>query len=263
MHPATPTRRRLAAALVCAAVLVQLPACGRAQSQPNDGGAGRIVQVLAAASLEDLLTGLAPVYERENPGVHLQLSFAGTQTLARQIDAGAQVDLFIAADPKALIDITIAPKSRRDWMDNRLVMVAPADSKLTFDQILHADGPVAIGMESSPIGDYTRLALRKLDVWDTLRPRAVQLTHVRAVLEQVAGGSAVAGIVYSTDAATMPDRLRVVRDLPLPDGVEVVYALGEYSQPGQQFAQWLVTSDAAKRAASQAGFSAAGTATTP
>jgi len=112
-----------------------------------------------------------------------------------------RVDLFLAADSRAMLDVTL-PRDRADnWILNRLVLIVPASSTTTLDSIVNNKGLLAIAGDSLPLGGYTRLALRKLDVWDNVRDSTLPLEHVSAVLEQVSSGAAVAGVVYATDLA--------------------------------------------------------------
>ena len=52
-----------------------------------------------------------------------------------------------------------------------------------------------------PVGIYAEQALRKLGLWDQVRPRLAGTEDVRAALLLVERGEAPAGIVYATDAA--------------------------------------------------------------
>ena len=54
--------------------------------------------VFAAASLTDAFTEIGAAYEVANPGMRVMFSFAGSQTLRTQIEAGAAVDVFASAN---------------------------------------------------------------------------------------------------------------------------------------------------------------------
>ena len=55
------------------------------------------VNVLAAASLTDVMGELEQMYETEHPGIDLVFSFAGSGALQTQIEEGAPADIFISA----------------------------------------------------------------------------------------------------------------------------------------------------------------------
>src|SRR3712207_6169643 len=79
--------------LVSALCVAWLPGAGTADAQ----GPGTVT-VSAAASLTDVLQQLAKLYELRSGGERLVLNFGASNTLARQIAAGARVDVFFSAD---------------------------------------------------------------------------------------------------------------------------------------------------------------------
>ena len=67
--------------------------------------------------------------------------------------------------------------------------------------------------ESVPAGQYAQEALTSLGIYDEIAAKASFGTNVTEVLNWVAEGSADAGIVYATDAATT-DKVKVVSEAP-------------------------------------------------
>ena len=59
--------------------------------------ANESVTVYAAASLTNAVNELDAIYEQKNK-VEVKTSYAGSSTLAKQIEAGAPADVFISAD---------------------------------------------------------------------------------------------------------------------------------------------------------------------
>src|SRR4029453_17510417 len=90
------------------------------------------VTVFAAASLKEALDEQAKVFEARN-GDKVVMSYAASNALARQIEAGAGADIFVSAalDWMNYVDERklIAPGTRVNLLRNTLVLVAPADSK--------------------------------------------------------------------------------------------------------------------------------------
>ena len=64
------------------------------------------------------------------------------------------------------------------------------------------------------LGQYSEEALTNLGLWDQIQDKTSFGTNVTEVLNQVAAGSADAGIVYATDAASMADQVEVVAEAP-------------------------------------------------
>lgn len=169
------------------------------------------VRVYAAASLTDALGELAQRYQQRQPGVVIKTSFAGSSTLARQIEKGAPADLFISADldwadyldKRGLLDSA----SRRELLRNRLVVIAPQGRG--FGLQLDAAKPLADQFAGRlctgdpafvPVGKYARQALAHYRWWDSIQPRLVGTEDVRTALAFVERGECALGIVYQTDA---------------------------------------------------------------
>lgn len=205
--------------LLCAVLLLAWLAGEHAQAQAAQP-ADRSMLVFAAASLTDVLQEIGDAYTEETRQP-LRFSFAASSTLARQIEMGANADVFVSADvqwmdylqSRGLID----ESSRRDVAGNRLVLVAPADSELALQIEPHFPlakaldgGRLAIGdPDIVPAGRYARAALTHLGVWDDVAKRLVYADNVRTALVYVARGETPLGIVYATDAR-VEHRVRIV-----------------------------------------------------
>ena len=69
---------------------------------------------------------------------------------------------------------------------------------------------VAIGLPASvPVGRYTKGVLEAEGLWTAIEPKMIGAQSVRQALDYVARGEVDAGFVYSTDAALMPDKVKV------------------------------------------------------
>lgn len=175
--------------------------------------------VSAAASLTNTFRELGPLFEAQNPGTAVVFNFAASDALLAQIARGAPVDVFASADQEVM-DRAEARKlltagSRRNFVGNTLVMVVPADSALGLKTVADLQKPsvrrVAIGNPASvPVGRYARASLEAAKVWPAVEAKAVMAHSVRQALDYVARGEVEAGFVYSTDAAVMKDKIKVV-----------------------------------------------------
>ena len=166
--------------------------------------AEREVVVFAASSLTDAF----PRIERS-----ATYSFAGSNTLAAQIRQGAPADVFASANmalPSALHRDGLCTKPVV-FTRNALVVIVPRSNPAgvhgVFD--LRKRGvKLVIAAPGVPVGDYTLQVLHRLK----LTPHVVSReTDVREVLAKVALGEADAGFVYSTDARTVPHKVRTIR----------------------------------------------------
>ena len=179
--------------------------------------------VSAAASLTNAFKELGPAFEAQNPGTTVVFNFAASDALLAQIAKGAPADVFASADQEAM-DRADAQKvltagSRRNFVSNSLVMIVPGDSALGLKAPADLQKPevkrIAIGNPASvPVGRYTKGSLEAAKLWAALEPKAVMAQSVRQALDYVARGEVEAGFVYSTDAAIMKDKVKVVAMLP-------------------------------------------------
>lgn len=213
-------------ALVGALVVATLPGCGDDgagdDAAPAAGGVEGTVLVLAAASLTDAFGELADAFEAANPGVTVELSFAGSSALATQIQEGAPADVFASADTSNLAevvesgDVTAEPEV---LVRNELQIVVPAGNPggvQGLDDLARDELLVGLCAPAVPCGALAREALANAGVEaapDTDEP------DVRALLTKVEAGELDAGIVYRTDVSSAGD---AVEGVEIPAEVNVV-----------------------------------------
>jgi molybdate transport system substrate-binding protein len=215
-------RRTLIAGFASAASLSLVAPAVRAQPQP--------VTVFAAASLQNALDDVAKAYGQGAA----RIAYAASSAVARQIAEGAPADVFISADTDWMDWLAarklIVPSSRVDLLANRLVLVAPAASKLQLPigrgmalaAALGPEGRLAVAGPDVPAGRYAQASLEALGVWPSVRGRLARGENVRATLAFVARGEAPLGVVYETDARSEP-AVRVVGVFPNSSHPPIVY----------------------------------------
>ncbi len=192
------------------------------------------VGVFAAASLKNVLDDLNAAFTR-NSGLKVAPSYAASSALARQIEQGAPADIFVSADIPWMDYVAqrklIRDKSRFNLAANRLVLIAPKESKLADVKIgpgfdiaaLAGGGRIATGdVKAVPAGRYAKAALEKLGAWAGAEPRLAMAENVRAALALVSRGEAPLGIVYETDARIEPG-VKVVGRFPENSHPPIVY----------------------------------------
>jgi molybdate transport system substrate-binding protein len=205
--------------------------------------------VFAAASLTNVLGDLSAAWEKTS-GTPVKLSFAASSVLARQIEAGGNADVFISADQEWMDYLQsrdlIALHSRVNLVGNRLVLIAPADSKIELEVKRGFDlaGALAGGRLSTgdpdtvPAGRYARSALMSLGAWDQVADRLVRADNVRSAMTFVARGEAPLGIVYATDAQIDP-KVRVVATFPDNSHAPITYPAAATANAGPGAAAFL------------------------
>jgi molybdate transport system substrate-binding protein len=195
----------------------------------------RDVLVFAAASLKNALDEANSLFLFEN-GSGVVTSYGASSALAKQIENGAPADVFISADNDWMDYLTerklIMPDTRVKFLGNKLVLIAPADSKVALTvgpnfplaQAL-GNGRLAIADPSAvPAGKYGKAALEKLGVWGTVAGKLAPAQDVRAALLLVSRGEAPLGIVYQTDAAA-DKNVKVIAAFPQSTHPPIVYPM--------------------------------------
>ena len=191
-------------------------------------------KVFAAASMKNTVDDINAEYTKRT-GVKVSASYAASSALAKQMENGAPADVFASADVEWM-DYVVGKKLIRDdtrtnLLGNRLVLIAPKDSKIGnvtigqgFDLAkLAGDGRIATGdVRAVPVGKYAKAALEKLGSWQAAEPKFAMADNVRAALMRVGRGEAPLGIVYLTDANAEPG-VAVIATFPASSHRAIVY----------------------------------------
>ncbi len=195
---------------------------------------GKTITVFAAASMKNALDEANTVFTAKT-GVKVTASYAASSALAKQLEQGAPADAFISADidwmDYSARKKTINEPSRVNLLGNKIVLIAPKDSKLADVKIgqgfdlakLAGDGRIATGdVKAVPVGKYARAALEKLGSWQAAEPKFAMAESVRAALALVSRGEAVLGIVYKTDAKVDPG-VKIIGVFPADSHPAIIY----------------------------------------
>jgi molybdate transport system substrate-binding protein len=239
-------------------VLIIVAGCGPPPSNK--------VHVLVAMSTRDAVESVARDF-KEATGVSVSINGASSSTLAKQIENGADADLFLSAD-KAWADYLEKrglAAERRDLLGNRLVVITPTDIIAKFDDLSDLKAEkfqhIALGQADVPAGAYARQALEKAGVWESVRKRIVEAGDVRAVLNYVERGEAEAGFVYATDARASA-KVRVAYNVPQKLHEPIRYPLvrlkSDRDNPGVRRFYDYLSGDAARKHFEDAGFTVLG-----
>jgi molybdate transport system substrate-binding protein len=222
--------------------------------------------VFAAASLTNVLDDIGGAYTQQT-GRRVKFSYAASSVLARQLEAGSHADAFFSADTKWMDYVQarglIDRATRRNLLGNRLVLIAPADSKI---ELKIAPGfPLGAALRSGrlatgdpdtvPVGRYARSALTSLGVWSDVADKLVRADNVRSALAFIARGETPLGIVYETDAR-VEKRVRIVDFFPADSHPPIVYpvAVTAHAKSGAREFVEFMQSTAAQNAFKQYGF---------
>jgi len=248
----------LATLLLAIAVPIILPIPSQAQSTT--------LLIAAAASLQNALKEIEPLFESANRGITANYNFAASGPLQQQIEQGAPADVFISAAARQMNALQeknlILTDTRRNLLTNSLVLVVPSRSTLGltgFRQLTNSNvKKISVGEPRSvPAGQYAEEVFKNLGILDQLKPKFVYGNSVRNVLGTVESANADAGVVYATDSkistlvkqvATAPGNLHS----PIVYPVAVIKA-SRNPQAARTYAQFL-TSQTAQAVFKKYGF---------
>jgi molybdate transport system substrate-binding protein len=211
------------------------------------------IRVAAAASLAEAVTEICSAYEKES-GNKATPVFAGSNVLARQIEAGAPVDVFISADEATMEKLAKAKlvKDATPLLTNSLVVVVPEDSSAKIGTATDLGNlkRIAIGDPVAvPAGAYAKAWLTKTGLWERVGPKCIANENVRAALAAVESGNVDAAIVYKTDAA-ISKKAKIAWTVPAGDAPAIVYPVAvcsesKHAAEAERFAAYLKSEKAA------------------
>ncbi|MCO5992334.1 molybdate ABC transporter substrate-binding protein [Actinoallomurus rhizosphaericola] len=230
-----------------------------AKDGPGVKSGTRTVVVFAAASLTESFTALGRTFEASHPGVRVKFNFGGSSALAQQIDQGAPADVFAAASPATMKQVTDAggASAPRVFARNRLEIAVPKGASGTVTSLQDLANPktkVVLCAPQVPCGAAALKALKAAGL--TVKPVS-QEQDVKAALTKVRLNEADAALVYRTDVKAaagqvqgidFPEAAQAINDYPIA-------ALTKAPQPGLagEFVQ-SVLSPQGQATLQQAGF---------
>jgi len=213
--------------------------------------------VSAAASLTNAFKEIGAIFEAAHPGTTVLFNFGASGALLQQIaQGGAPIDVFVSADEETMDQAqskgVVAASARRDVVSNSLVVIVPAAARSAPTALRELAQPayrrIAIGLPASvPVGRYTKAALDAAGLWPAIEPKMVGAHTVRQALDYVARREVDAGFVYASDAALMPDRVRVALLVPTPTPVRypaAPIAASAHARLAVAFVDFLLTAPA-------------------
>jgi molybdate transport system substrate-binding protein len=182
-----------------------------------------------AASFRDVAATIATRFEADHRGTHVVVNNGPSGLLARQIEDGAPVDVFVSAgrpEVERLREKGLVAGEPVVVARNRLVLVVPAGSPwigrepaaLLASSDVHR---IASGDPATvPFGKYAQDALTAAGLWEAIRPKLVFASEVRQALTYADDGSVDAAIVYATDAR-IAKRATSIGEVPGSAGLRI------------------------------------------
>jgi molybdate transport system substrate-binding protein len=163
-----------------------------------------VLYVFAAASLSDVITEIADSFEVAK-NVDIKLNMAASGTLARQIEQGAEADVYLSANQSWMDYLVEKNMSQASaiFASNELVLISSPGNNMEIQDVVsllkETDKKIATGDPGYvPAGKY---AQQVFDYYQLdLTSKLLQTNDVRSALMMVEMGEAGYGVVYKTDA---------------------------------------------------------------
>ncbi len=210
------------------------------QAQPET------LTIAAANSVKDALRKVLPLFESQHRDVNVRVIYGPSQTLRKQIEEGAPVDVFLPSLSEEIDQLEkkglVIHGSKRVYAGTSLVLITstnlPAPVASVQDLQTVPVRRIAIGdPKASSVGKVAMQFLKHSKLEPQLKSQFIYGEHSRAVLDLVAKGEAEIGIVYRTDAVAN-DHVRILdtapedSHTPIRYGVAIVWTARNLSGAG-------------------------------
>jgi molybdate transport system substrate-binding protein len=220
-----PRVARLAAVPLLLIFIAALAAgCGSGPMSAGSTSSPAEIRVFAAASLTEAFGKIATDFSGAHPNVKVIFNFAGSQTLATQIEQGAPADVFASASPSSMAAVASLVEAPQPFAGNRLEIVVAKGNPMHVSglaDLARSDLKVVLGEPFEPAGKAALKALAAQHI--TVKPVSLEDT-VKSVVTKVSLGEADAGIVWVTDVASasgsvdgvqIPNDQNIVTEYPI------------------------------------------------
>ncbi|WP_242541238.1 molybdate ABC transporter substrate-binding protein [Phormidium pseudopriestleyi] len=233
------------------ALIALLVACGTSPGthSPNSSSATVTLTVSAAASLNQVLPPIAKLWEQET-GNKVMINLGSTGQLAQQIERGAPVDLFVAADKKSIEDLDkkelVFSETKALYGVGRITLWHREDSSLNIKELQDLTSSeierVAIANpDHAPYGIAAKQALESIGIWDELQPKLVLGENIRQTQQYAESGNVDVAIVALSNSLNYPGQwILISEDLHQPiEQMLVVPKTALHPESAKQFAGFI------------------------
>lgn len=188
------------------------------------------ITVSIAASLKEPMEKLKEKYEKQND-TRIIYNSGGSGALKKQIEEGAEVDLFLSANSSYIDELIekdlIDAKLSGDLLENLLVLVKSDEAPKiqSFDDLIKAD-KIGLGeVTTVPAGQYAKEALINMNLWEGLKDKIIFAKDVSVVKSYVERGDVQYGFIYKSDSLGMNSG-EIALEVPKDAYEKILYKYG-------------------------------------
>ena len=202
-------------------------ACRPAPNQPPE------LTVAAASDLTPAFEELGREFEASNK-TKVVFVFGSTGLLTRQIENGAPMDLFAAANVGYIDQLQqkglIIPDTKAIYARGRITLWTTADSPLKLEKVADLTRPevkrIAIANpDHAPYGLAAQQALQSAGIWEAVKPKLVYGDNIRQTLQYAETGNVEVAIVALSLSQQSKGRWTLIPEelhQPLDQGLAVI-----------------------------------------
>jgi molybdate transport system substrate-binding protein len=200
---------------------------------PHAQAAPETVTIAAANSLRDAFRKILPLFEAHNKDINVRVIYGPSQTLSKQIEEGAPIDVFLPSQVEEIDQLEkkglVIQGTRRVYAGTSLVLIAGTELPTPIASVQDLRTTliryIAIGdPKTSSVGKVATQYLKYSKLDSQLKSQLVYGEHSRAVLDLVAKGEADLGVVYRTDAVSNK-KIRILDDAPEDSHTPIHYGV--------------------------------------
>lgn len=207
------------------------------------------ITVAAASDLTPAFEELGRAFEAASK-TRVVFVFGSTGMLTRQIENGAPVDLFAAANVSYINELDqkglIVPGSKAIYARGRITLWTPKDSNLRLAGIEDLARPevtrIAIANpDHAPYGLAARQALEKAGIWERVKPKLVFGDNIRQTLQYAQTGNVEVAIVALSLSVQSNGRWQLIPEelhQPIDQGLGVIKSTKK-EQSASAFAEFI------------------------
>lgn len=221
---------RFAVAVFLVAILCAISAC---KDKPSNTSSSHELTVAAASDLTPAFEELGREFELAHK-TKVVFVFGSTGLLTKQIENGAPMDLFAAANVSYVDQLEqkglIIPDSKAIYARGRITLWTPADSNLRLLDIRDLARPevqrVALANpDHAPYGLAARQALETAGIWERVKPKLVYGDNIRQTLQYAETGNVEVAILALSLSTQSRGRWTLIpEDLhkPIDQGMAII-----------------------------------------
>ncbi|MCL5962131.1 MAG: molybdate ABC transporter substrate-binding protein [Chloroflexi bacterium] len=196
--------------LFAALLLLPLAACSSAPTTASQASDNEAITVGAAADLQMAFAEIGELFRQET-GTKVVFTFGSTGVLTQQIENGAPIDVFAAADVRYVDKLKdenlILADTQRIYAIGRLVLATNRATGLELRSLEDLTRPevkrIAIANPAhAPYGAAAKKALEETGLWDQVSSRLVIGENISQAMQFVKTGNADAGLIALSVANT-------------------------------------------------------------